>query len=146
MLRTCILLVCGTFLASPWQAAAGPLPTQKPSGQVVLAQKLVTSLAEGDFSQVVDQFDAELRKTLSAERLGQAWQFLLGRVGAFKKSWAVQKYQRQEYDILRVSCEFERDSVDAEFVFDAKQRIRACGLSPAVSRHRHRWHTRRRPM
>lgn len=99
---------------------ASVCPAEEPA---VLAEKLVDSLGRGDFSGPAQQFDGQLKKTLTADGLKEAWGSILQKMGKLRNRRfdRIQKVDR--YDAAFVFCLFDNGALETKVTFDDEKRI-----------------------
>ncbi len=87
------------------------------------AKELVESLAAGDFSTPVESFDDTMKGALPADKLEEAWEALVATAGPFEKQVGTRIDTAGQYDVVYVTCEFEKSSFDLKLVFNANKQI-----------------------
>src|SRR5580765_2390960 len=98
-------------LATVWMFVAiqASLTARSAPAQVVTAGKqFVELLAKEDFSAAVAQFDATMKTALPEQKLRETWQALLAQAGPFQKQLAARAARLAGYDVVFVTCRFER--------------------------------------
>ena len=95
------------------------------------ARQFVDLLVKEDFSSAVKIFDATMKKAMSADKLRQTWGAILGQVGQFKKQTALRKEKIQQYDVVFVTCEFERTALDIKVVLDTAGKVAGLFFLPS---------------
>lgn len=95
-----------------------------------LAKGFVDLLVKGDYAAAVTKFDAKMKETMPKERLEQAWASLIGQLGSFKKQIGVHQTKEQGYDVVLVTCEFEKAQLDVKVVFNDYKQISGLWLVP----------------
>jgi len=95
-----------------------------------LAKQFVEQLANGDFSAAVQNFDATMKVGMPPEKLKEAWEGLVGQVGALQKQAGVRMAKEQGFDAAYVTCEFERGKVDVKVVFNGAKEISGLWFVP----------------
>ncbi|NIM06476.1 MAG: DUF3887 domain-containing protein [Armatimonadetes bacterium] len=94
------------------------------------AKRFVMLLAEEDFTGAVESFDATMREVLPAANLKQAWSTLVTELGAFENLAGARTEKEQGFEVVYVTCEFERGSADIKVAFDGAQRISGLWFVP----------------
>ncbi len=95
------------------------------------AQDVVQQMVQGDFGSAFRRFDSTMKQTISEERLKETWQQLVGQVGPFQKISNSSASERQGYQIISVSCQFEKAAIDVRIVFNANGEIAGLNYQPA---------------
>jgi hypothetical protein len=113
-------------------AIQAPLTVRSASGEVTSAGKrFVELLAKEDFAGAVAQFDDTMKTALPESKLREAWQTLQGQAGPFQKQLGVRATQLAGYDVVLVTCQFERMALDTKVVFDGKGRVAGLFFVPS---------------
>jgi hypothetical protein len=119
-----ITMMCGAALLSA--SYAKPSATQ-------LAEGMVDSMAKGDFTSATQHFDAAMKAATSAEGLGPVWSQFTAQAGAFKSRTGSREAQEAGYQMVYVTCQFEKTTMDIKVVFDKDGKITGLGFVPHVS-------------
>jgi dienelactone hydrolase len=121
------LLATGAFLL---QAGASP---QAEDELTLKARQFLSALEKGDFILAVKDFDETMLKVSGSDKLEFFWnhQFPTS-VGAFKRRTASRRDQLGGYEIVLITCEFEKATLDARVVFDRAGKIAGFGFVPSL--------------
>ncbi len=88
-------------------------------------------MEKGDFQLAVRDFDPTMLKLSGPEKLEPMWtKQLPAQIGAFKKQAGARREQLQGYEIVLVTCEFEKATLDARVVFDKAGKIAGLQFVP----------------
>ncbi|MCD6237807.1 MAG: DUF3887 domain-containing protein [Thermotogae bacterium] len=87
------------------------------------ALQFVEMLTKGDFSSATEDFDGTMKKLLPPTKLQTIWTSLITQVGPFKNQNGIRMQKYREYDIIFVTCKFERAYIDVKVVFNAEGKI-----------------------
>ena len=90
---------------------------------VALAKEFVTACEKGDFTESVKHFDETMTKLVPPEKMAAVWEAVLKQVGHFKEQKGVWTESIPKYDIVYVTCEFERATLDIKVVFNKNKEI-----------------------
>ncbi len=99
-------------------------------------QRFVDTLARGDFASAVASFDDTMKAAAPEPKLREMWSTLEGQVGKFRERMSARTESAGAHEIVFVTCQFERASLDVKVVFDASGRIAGLFFSPAQSAER----------
>lgn len=88
-----------------------------------LAEDLVNALANGNYEKAVENFDSTMKQILPAEKLKQVWESLIAQFGGFVGQGGVREEKILRYDVIFVTCQFEKSVLDAKVVFNDKEQI-----------------------
>ena len=124
-LAICLALAVAAMAVGKVAAASPP-----ETNLVASATQLVELLAAGNFSNAVSRFDATMRAALPEPKLREAWQAVLKQAGPFQKQVRTRVLKQAGYDIVLVSCRFERAALDTRVVLDAKGQVAGLFFAP----------------
>ena len=81
------------------------------------ATNFVTQLEKGEFSAAEDNFHPQMKSALPPDKLKDLWNSLNSQYGAFKGQAGTREAKEGGYDIVYVTCEFEKTKMDLKIVF-----------------------------
>jgi len=87
------------------------------------AEHLVDLLSKSDFSAAYGQFDGVMKTALPEAKLKEVWEALQGQVGPFKKRTQTRALKYGTLDVVLVTCEFEKTSLDAKIALNSQQQV-----------------------
>jgi hypothetical protein len=90
---------------------------------IARARAFVELLGKGEHAKCVEFFDSTMKAVMPQEKLKEAWDALLVRVGPFKRELRAWSQKYRVYDIVFVTCEFEKDSADVRVVLDERKQV-----------------------
>ena len=99
----------------------------------ILAKQFVERLAQEDFSSTIKYFDSTMITALPVEKLREIWGYLIAQAGHMKKQTGVRIEKSAQYDIVYVTCEFEKASLDIKVVFNIMKEIAGLFFAPSSS-------------
>ena len=114
------LISCGEKEVVP---KAGDLTTQ--------AKGFVELFAKEDYSNAVKSFDNTMKGVMTQDKLKEAWQGLLVQAGSFKRQVGVRQTKEQGFDVVYVTCEFEKAKLDIKVVFNSAKEISGLWFVPS---------------
>jgi hypothetical protein len=103
----------------------------KPGRMESMATDLVDLLVKKDYAEAVKIFDSTMKKELPAEKLQEVWNSIIAQAGAFKEQLGVRKERILPYEVVFVTCKFERAVLDAKVVFNQKQQVAGLFFVPS---------------
>jgi len=103
-------------------------------GLIARAREFVERMRKGDFQGAVEHFDETMMRLAPPEKMQQAWEMVISQVGAFKQEVGVRTQSIPEYDIVFITCAFEKATLDIKVVFDKEGRIAGQFFLPAAPR------------
>jgi hypothetical protein len=131
-MKNVIVLLLGTGLLL--LGFSGPPAWAAPQGEDALtikARAFVEALAKGDFQGAIRDFDETMLKLSGPGKLELMWvKQLPAQVGAFKSQGPARREQFQGYEIVLVTCSFEKTALDARVVFDKAGKIAGLQFVP----------------
>lgn len=96
-----------------------------------LAKKHVDAMARGDFAGVFKSFDPAMKSALPQDKLQITWSVLNDQVGGYKRQIGTRTETVEQYDVVYVTCEFERASINIKIVFNKTGQIAGLFFLPA---------------
>src|SRR5262245_1911984 len=81
------------------------------------AQTMVAALAKQDFAAAGKHFDPAMQKALPADKLEATWKGILGQTGSFQKTTGIRREKVDKYQVVVVTCQFEKTALDARITF-----------------------------
>ena len=121
----CLVLVLGLGFIGCEQ---GEVP--RATDLTVPARGFVGMLAEGDYAQVYAKFDAAMKDAMPVDQVESAWQSLQSQVGEFDSIAGVRQVKEQGYDVVYVTCAFEKSQLDIKVVYSDKQEVSGLWFLP----------------
>ncbi len=113
--------------ASSAQAPASPVE----DSLTVKARAFLAALEKGEFDLAVRDFDDTMKKVSGPDKLEALWRTQLpAQLGAFGRQSTARREQLQGYEIVLVTCEFEKATIDARVVFDKAEKIAGLQFVP----------------
>lgn len=129
MRRVLLTLISFLILTTPLLAQQALLPQH--DAMETIAKHFVDLLANQDFSAATKTFDPTMRNALPPNKLRQTWTALLKQAGGFKEQIATRKQRIQQYDVVFVTCQFERATLDVKVVLDPSRRVAGLFFVPS---------------
>lgn len=123
----CLSIVCATTASS---APADTTTVDRTKD----ATSFVALLAKGGFTEAVNAFDTTMRDALPELKLRDVWNSLIAQTGAFVKQRATRIDRTGGYQIVFVTCEFERANLDAKVVYNAEGKVAGLFFLPSPDR------------
>jgi lipopolysaccharide biosynthesis regulator YciM len=105
---------------------------QKAGDYTPLAEQFVKLLINEEYEKAIQSFDDTMKNTLPSDKLEIAWQNLITQVGHYKRQLGVRQTKEQGYDIVFVSCEFEKNNADIKIVFNNTKEIAGLWFVPPI--------------
>ncbi len=99
---------------------------------VLKARAFMDALSRDDFQVAVKDFDEAMLKLSGPEKLAEFWKQVPSQLGVFKKQTAARRDKLGAYDIVLITCEFEKMTLDARVVFDADKKIGGFQFVPSA--------------
>jgi uncharacterized protein len=136
-LRVCAVVVCiivgaigcGQATTQTSAADAGPAVGVSP---VDVATEMVASLARGDMAAATARFDAKMQAAMPSAQLASTWDGLLAQAGAFKEQVKTRTEKVQGFDVVFVTCAFERAMLDLQVTVDGMGQVSGFFVRPAT--------------
>jgi dienelactone hydrolase len=113
MNRVAACLFLSAALVAPAVAAE-----EKPSPLAATATAMVDALAKGDYAAAGKDFDDVMLKAFPVAKRERTWKKVVEQVGPFQKRTGVRVEKSGKYDVVFVTCRFEKMPLDVKVVFD----------------------------
>jgi dienelactone hydrolase len=94
------------------------------------AKTLVSLLAKKDFAAVETYFSDAFKAQLTAEKLAEGWNSLALQVGNFKTQSDLKTEKLKDTEIVIVTVEFERATLNVQMSFDKNGKIDGLSIKP----------------
>jgi dienelactone hydrolase len=118
VLISLIVLILSTFVLNARQLnAAGK------DSVTARAKEFVEYLSKGESAMCFEYFDSTMKAAMPPDKLKGVWDAVLGSIGPFKKQLRAESQKYKVYDIVFVTCEFEKDTVDVRVVLDERKQV-----------------------
>lgn len=104
---------------------------QEVANNVSKAKTFVDLLAKKDFSAAETYFSDEVKAKLSAAKLEEVWNGLIPQVGNFKRQTTVKTEKIKEAEIVIITVEFEKTSLDFQIAFNKQGKIGGLLFKPS---------------
>jgi len=112
-----LLILTSLSLSSPQKS---PLPM---NDLISMAKNFVKALEKGDYEEAVKNFDETMQKAAPPEKMKQVWETVLSQVGELKQQKRIRTESLPKYDVVYITCEFEKWTLDVKVVFNKKKQI-----------------------
>ncbi|MEW5858484.1 MAG: alpha/beta fold hydrolase [Cyanobacteriota bacterium] len=95
-----------------------------------LAIQFVELLVQEDFAGATSNFDSQMQASFPADKLRETWIAITDQVGKFDKTAGIRSEKDGEYDVVFVTGEFEKATLDIKVVFNSNQQIAGLFVTP----------------
>ncbi len=99
---------------------------------ILKAHAFLEALERGDFKAAVVDFDETMMKVSGPEKLAEFWKQVPEKLGSFKRQTEARRDVLGQYDIVLITCEFEKVTLDARVVFDKSKKIAGFQFVPSL--------------
>jgi hypothetical protein len=128
--KVCLVLVLHQSIL-PTRILAEPATPPAASAHDVSADSAVAGtgasfvdlLAKEDFAGAVAQYDSTMKSVLPEPKLRELWQDIEKQAGSFQKRLGTRMEVEQGYQVVFVTCQFERTNLDMKVVFDSQRHV-----------------------
>jgi beta-lactamase regulating signal transducer with metallopeptidase domain len=118
-LAVAVLMVLGCVALTNAQGNA-QAQSKEPSA---LAKEFVQLLVKEQFTRATRSFDRTMKAALPAEKLEKVWKDITGQAGVFNRQLGVRTEKYLSYDIVLVTCEFQKGPLDVKVVYNDKREV-----------------------
>jgi hypothetical protein len=118
------------LLAQQHLAIEPNVPTNENVEPNAPTNELVELLANQQFSAVTEDFNETLKSELPPEKLEEVWKATIDQMGPFKKQIGLRTEKEADYDIVFITCEFEKGALDIKVVYNDEKQIAGLFIVP----------------
>ena len=118
LVLTCILM----WLNVSWVAGQEKAPSVDTIAEKV-AKEFVILLTQGKFQDATAVFDKDMKAALPPEKLATLWKDQQTALGNYQKIIGTRVENYQQFRIVYVTCQFQKQSVDVKVVVDNANKI-----------------------
>src|SRR3954465_4258942 len=124
-------------------AAKSPAPPHHPppitappaaKAPAAAATELIDCLAKGDFEGAASNFAGVMRTMAPPEKLSEIWTSLQAQMGPYERRTGVRTQKQEPYEMVLVSTEFQRSTVDFKVLIDGEGKIAGFFIAGAKAR------------
>ena len=126
MFRTVLFATILSIIQSPALAS-----DDQPAKRLDMAKALVAQMAAGQFDKAVEPFDQTMKQALPADKLKEVWDGLTKQYGQLQRATETRTEKIQQYEVVYVTCEFQRGKLDAKVVFSSENKITGLFFVPS---------------
>jgi hypothetical protein len=87
------------------------------------AEEFVDLLENGDFAGVYNRFDKTMKNGMPEPRIKEVWQQVETKYGIFQKKVATRQVMEGGYDVVYVTCRFEKRKLNIKVVFNKQEQV-----------------------
>lgn len=99
------------------------VPTNENAEPNAPTNELVELLANQQFSAVTEDFNETMKNALPPEKLEEAWKATIDQMGPFKRQIGLRTEKQADYDVVSVTCEFEKGALDVKISYNDEKQI-----------------------
>lgn len=96
------------------------------------AREVISMLSKGQFKEIIARFDSTMKKAAPEPRLRAIWTSLIAQTGKLKAELSDSSFVFNGYNIVIVTCQFEKSKLDVKVVFDKNSKIAGLFFAPHV--------------
>ncbi len=96
------------------------------------AREIVTMLDKGKYAEVISRFDSTMTKAAPEEKLRTIWTSLINQTGKLQKELSDTTIPYNGYEIVLVTCKFEKTILDVKVIFDKESKVAGLFFAPHV--------------
>ncbi len=94
------------------------------------AQKFVDLLLKADFTSATSMFDDQMKIALDAAKLQETWVNTIAEAGTLLQMNPTRTTEMEGYKIVIIRCDFQRDIIDVQVVFNEQEQISGLNFIP----------------
>ncbi|HZQ47921.1 MAG TPA: DUF3887 domain-containing protein, partial [Verrucomicrobiae bacterium] len=93
----------------------------------------VDLLAKNDYAAAETRFDPAMKSALPEAKLRAVWEDLLNQAGPYQKQLGTRVEKQAGYDVVLVTCQFQRKPLDVKVVYDSQNRVTGLWVQPGTA-------------
>jgi dienelactone hydrolase len=97
---------------------------------IAIAKEFVNQLASTEYAKSREHFDSTMTALMPEAKVKEIWEQILLQAGSFKSQLGVRTQKFRTYDIVFVTCRFDRDTLDTKVVIDPAGKIAGLFFAP----------------
>jgi uncharacterized protein len=101
----------------------GFAPDDALKDQKEAATAFLTALIESNWKAASKDFDATMQKVLGGDKLEETWKAVTTKLGPVQKRLGVRTEAGTKYDVVFLTCQFEKETLDVKVVFDKDKHL-----------------------
>jgi dienelactone hydrolase len=114
-------------------STAIPAASATPEDELILkARAFLSALEKNDFQAAAEDFDGTMLKLSGPDKLAAFWKEAPVQFSPFRRQTAARRDTLGAYDIVLVTCKFEKQTLDARVVFDKDKKIAGFQFIPSL--------------
>jgi pimeloyl-ACP methyl ester carboxylesterase len=98
-----------------------------------IAREALTELTSGNLSKFFARFDETMKTALPEAKLQETYKAIMAQAGAFKSQGAIRQDKSGAYDIVLITCQFEKAVLDVRLVFNTQRQLSGLFFAPGSS-------------
>lgn len=118
------------LLARQHLAIEPNVPTNENVEPNAPTNELVELLANQQFSAVTEDFNETLKNELPPEKLEEVWKATIDQMGPFKRQIGLRTEKQADYDVVSVTCEFEKGALDVKIAYNGEKQVAGLFIVP----------------
>ena len=107
-------------------------PAFSQTGNVKSAREIIKMLDKGNYTEVISRFDSTMTKAAPEEKLRMIWTSLVKQTGKLQEELSDTTIPYNGYEIVLVTCKFEKTILDVKVIFDKESRVAGLFFAPHV--------------
>jgi dienelactone hydrolase len=132
-MRKLAAVVAAVILILAARGIAGWSPATEETDPLISKSKaMLDALAAGDFAAAARDFDATMLKLSGPDKLAEFWKGVPANLGAFRRQTAARRAKEDPFDVVFVTCEFAKATLDAKVVFDREGKVAGFFFVPSL--------------
>jgi hypothetical protein len=112
------------------QLSLADAPAERGVRLVQEAKQVVNDIDRGEYARVEARFDKKMADALPLDKLAETSKSISQQAGALKSIGEAKTSEKENFFIVRLSCEFANMPLDAQVVFDTDDKIAGMFFRP----------------
>jgi dienelactone hydrolase len=107
----------------------------KPADRTAIAKAFVAAQVKGDFAAAMKEFDDVMKKASPADKMEATWKLVEKQVGPFRKQLGTRQETAGKYDIVYITCQFEKTPLEVRVVITKDGQITGYQFRPVQKKY-----------
>lgn len=123
----------GSTSGSSAAISSAAQPAKQVTELSVAGAGFVDLLAKKDFAATETRFDPAMKSAMPEATLRAVWEDLINQAGPYQRQLRTRVEKQAGYDVVLVTCRFERQLLDVKVVYDSQKRVNGLWFLPGTA-------------
>lgn len=100
---------------------------------VKISKQIAEQLSKGEYENVTETFDANMKEAITVEQLKSVWEGLVYELGDYDENGSVTSTQVQGYDVIYLILKFKKGPFKLKTIFNSSEEVIGMLLIPVTA-------------